>query len=148
MTKAILEQFEASTHHFCQVARAIPAEKLEIVPAPGEWPASYVIHHLADSDAHFLVRFLNVLSTEKPTIVPFDEEAFPTALRYLGRTVETSLAAIEASCSQTVEILEQLSPSDWERSGFHPERGEMTLTQILALTTNHRLEHIEQLKKY
>ena len=147
MTKALLEQFESATREFCEVARAIPADKLGVPLGEGEWPPTYVIHHLADSDAHFLVRFLNVLSAENPTIVPFDEEAFPTVLHYPGRDVEISLAAIETSLAHAVEILKQIPDSDWNRSGYHPQRGEMTLSDLLALTTGHRLEHIGQLKK-
>ena len=147
MTKEILEQFDSATREFCEVARAIPSERLHAAQSEGEWSPAYVIHHLADSDAHFLVRFLNVLSSENPTIVPFDEEAFPTALHYPGRTVETSIAAIEASRAHAVDILKEVPDADWNRVGVHSQRGEMTLTALLVLTTNHRKEHIEQLKK-
>ena len=147
MTKEILEQFDSATREFCEVARAIPDEKLHSAQNEGEWSPAYVIHHLADSDAHFLVRFLNVLSSENPTIVPFDEEAFPTALHYPGRTVEISIAAIEASRAHAVDILNEVPDADWNRVGVHSQRGEMSLTDLLALTTNHRKEHIEQLKK-
>ncbi len=147
MTKALLQEFESATREFCEIARAIPVEKLGVPLGEGEWPATYVIHHLADSDAHFLVRFLNVLSEDNPTIVPFDEEAFPTALHYSGRDVEVSLAAIETSLAHAVDILKQIPDADWNRKGFHPQRGEMTLTDLLVLTTGHRNEHIEQLKK-
>ena len=147
MTKAILSQFENGTAKFLEVARAIPVANLEVVPAPGEWPAAYVIHHLADSDAHFLVRFLNILSVDGPAIIPFDEDIFPTALRYPGRSVETSLQAIESSCAHAVDILGQLDEIDWNRTGFHQERGELSLSALLQLTTNHRLDHIDQLKK-
>ena len=147
MTKEILEQFDSATREFCEVARAIPSERLHVAQSEGEWSPAYVIHHLADSDAHFLVRFLNVLSSENPTIVPFDEEAFPIALHYPGRTVETSIAAIEASRAHAVDILKEVPDADWNRVGVHSQRGEMTLTDLLVLTTNHRKEHIEQLKK-
>ena len=147
MTKEILEQFDSATREFCEVARAIPSERLHVAQSEGEWSPAYVIHHLADSDAHFLVRFLNVLSSENPTIVPFDEEAFPIALHYPGRTVETSLAAIEASRAHAVDFLKEVPDADWNRVGVHSQRGEMTLTDLLVLTTNHRKEHIEQLKK-
>lgn len=147
MNKEILEQFDLATREFCAVARAIPTANLNFPLAEGEWPASYVIHHLADSDAHFLVRFLNVLSVEHPTIVPFDEEAFPTAFHYSGRSIDASLAAIEASRAHLLEILKQVSEKDWQRTGFHPQRGGITLSDLMLLTTGHRKEHIEQLSK-
>jgi hypothetical protein len=147
MSQAILELFESSTREFCSVASAIPVDQLEVVHVEGEWPASYVIHHLADADAYFLTRYFNVLSVDKPAIVPFDESQFPKALRYAGRTVLASIAAIQASAALLVEVLSQLSESEWERTGVHAERGELTLSQLLQVATNHRIEHIDQLKK-
>jgi len=147
MTQALLEQFEAATCDFVAAAKAIPEEELHHSPSSGEWSPAYVIHHLADSDAYFLTRFLNALSIENATIVPFDEEIFPTALRYAGRSVEVSIAAIEASIAHAIDILKQITDSEWVRTGVHPARGEMSLSDILALTLNHRTEHLDQLKK-
>ena len=75
MSKEILQQFVSANKEFCAYAKAMAPEQLSHVPVPGEWSPAYVIHHMADSDAHFLVRFLNILSTDKPAIVPFDESA-------------------------------------------------------------------------
>ena len=147
MTQALLEQFEAATRDFVAAAKAIPEEELHHSPSSGEWSPAYVIHHLADSDAYFLTRFLNALSVENATIVPFDEEIFPTALRYAGRSVEVSIASIEASSAHAIDILKQITDSEWVRTGVHPARGEMSLSDLLALTLNHRTEHLDQLKK-
>ena len=147
MTKEILAHFQTSTSEFLEVAESIPSEKLHQVAVPGEWPASYVIHHLADSDAHFLVRFLNILSVDGPAIIPFDEASFPSALCYPGRSVGVSLTAIASSCAHAVDILSQLDEVSWNRTGFHAERGELSLSALLQLTTNHRLDHIDQLRK-
>jgi len=147
MTKEILHQFEAATKEFCSYARAISPDKVNTSPKEGEWSHAYVIHHMADSDAHFAVRLLNVLSVDSPAIVPFDEEIFPTALHYPGRSVDVSIAAIEASCAHMVDILKQVAPADWSRTGIHAERGKLTLSEILELTTNHRVGHLDQLKQ-
>jgi len=147
MTQALLEQFEGATRDFVAAAKAIPEEELHHSPSSGEWSPAYVIHHLADSDAYFLTRFLNALSVENATIVPFDEEIFPTALRYAGRSVEVSIASIEASSAHAIDILKQITDSEWVRTGVHPARGEMSLSDLLALTLNHRTEHLDQLKK-
>jgi len=146
MTKEILAQFLAATAEFVATAESLSEEQLNRVPAPGEWSAAYVIHHLADSDAHFLVRFLNLLSVDKPAIIPFDEEAFPSSLHYEGRSVANSLHSIKSSAAHVNDILSQISDQEWTRSGLHPERGEVTVTDVLRLTTNHRVGHIDQLK--
>ena len=147
MTKEILHQVESTTKEYCSYARAISPNKVNTAPKEGEWSHAYVIHHMADSDAHFAVRFLNILSVDSPAIIPFDEEIFPTALHYPGRSVEVSIAAIENSCAHMVDILKQIAPADWNRTGIHAERGKLTLSEILQLTTNHRVGHLDQLKQ-
>jgi len=146
MSKEILEKFDAATKEFCAVAKSVSITELHQSPGKGEWSAAYVIHHLADSDAHFLVRFLNVLAVDRPAIVPFDEESFPVALAYENRSVAISLESIDASRAHLVDILNNVDESAWGRVGIHAERGEMTLSAILQLTTNHRTGHIEQLQ--
>ena len=146
MTKEILHQFESATKEFCSYARAISPNKVNTAPKEGEWSHAYVIHHMADSDAHFAVRFLNILSVDSPAIIPFDEEIFPKALHYPGRSVEVSIAAIENSCAHMVDILKQIASADWNRTGIHAERGKLKLSEILQLTTNHRVGHLDQLK--
>lgn len=147
MTSQILASFESATYEFCALAKSIPNERLEVAPEPGEWPAAYVIHHLADTDAHFLVRFLNVLALDNPAIIAFDEESFPSAFHYGGRSTRISIAAIEASCAQLVDILRQLDTGSWDRKGIHSQNGEFTLTALLELATSHRIAHLDQLKK-
>lgn len=146
MTKELLTTFDSSTQEFCALAKSVNIFKLHAVPAPGEWSAAYVIHHLADSDAQFLVRFINVLTIDRPAIVPFDEDSFPGGLRYKDRSIAISLNAIEASRAQLVDILSQLDDEAWNRAGIHSERGELSLSTLLQFTTDHRVGHIEQLK--
>jgi uncharacterized damage-inducible protein DinB len=147
MTKEVLVQFEAATKEFCALAKSLPVALIHQSPSHGEWSRAYVIHHLADCDAHFLVRFLNVLSVDEPAIIPFDEEVLPVALRYEGRSVAVSIGAIEASCGHLVDILKQIGEDDWNRTGVYLEGGEMTLLEILQTTINHRLSHMDQIKR-
>ena len=93
------------------------------------------------------MRFLNILSEDSPQIVPFDEDSFPNALHYQSRSIAISLNAIEAARAHVVDLLSQIDGESWNRKGFHPQRGEMTITAVLELTTKHRLDHIEQLNK-
>jgi DinB superfamily len=147
MTKEILAQFDSTTKEFCALAKAIPFEKLHVAPAPGEWPPSYAIHHLADLDAQFATRFLNMLVAENPTIVSFDEESAPLALDYEHRNAAVSLALIEASAAFLVDVLNQVSPDAWSRTAVHPAKGKLSMSELLEVTTNHRISHLDQIRQ-
>jgi hypothetical protein len=141
----LLEKYHSSAISFVEEGKKISAQNLNL-SKDGEWSAAFVIHHIADAEIQFGVRYANALAEENPTIVPFDEEKFPTGLQYDKRNVATSLQSLAASHAMNYEILRNASAVDWERISTHPQRGPVTLLQLVTLSANHIEGHIDQLK--
>ena len=142
----LLKTYSENAQTFILAARAIPADKVNLSPAEGEWSAAYVIHHMADAELQFGVRYANALAEDIPPIVAFDEEKFPIALHYAKRSVSNSIAAFEGAHNLNYEILKNSSPEDWNRTSLHPEAGLVYLTSMVKLSGSHIGVHIEQLK--
>ncbi|MEY3859524.1 MAG: hypothetical protein RL568_954 [Actinomycetota bacterium] len=102
--KQILEKYHSSAISFVEEGAKISAEGLT-KSKDGEWSAAFVIHHIADAEIQFGVRYANALCEDNPTIVPFDEEKFPTGLQYNNRSVAVSLNSLAASHAMNYEIL-------------------------------------------
>ncbi len=143
----LLQTYSENAQAFITAARSIPEAKVNLSPAEGEWSAAYVIHHMADAELQFGVRYANALAAENPAIVAFDETKFPAALHYEKRSVGNSIAAFEAAHNLSYEILKSASPEDWNRTSVHPEKGRVYLTSLVKLCGNHIGMHIEQLKE-
>ena len=141
----ILSNYHSSAISFVEEGKKISAEKLTRAK-DGEWSAAFVIHHIADAEIQFGVRYANALCEDNPTIVPFDEEKFPTGLQYGKRSVAISLQSMAASHAMNYEILKNASDADWGRISTHPQRGPVTLLQLVTLSANHIESHIAQLK--
>jgi hypothetical protein len=141
----ILSKYHSSAISFVEEGKKISAEKLAL-SKDGEWSAAFVIHHIADAEIQFGVRYVNALCEDNPTIVPFDEEKFPTGLQYDKRSVAVSLESLAASHAMNYEILKNASDADWGRISTHPQRGAVTLLQLVTLSANHIAGHIDQLK--
>jgi hypothetical protein len=141
----LLEKYHSSALTFVEEGRKISAESLN-QSKDGEWSAAFVIHHIADAEIQFGVRYANALCEDNPTIVPFDEEKFPTGLQYEKRSVDVSLQSLAASHAMNYEILKNASAADWDRVSTHPQRGAVTLLQLVTLSANHIAGHIDQLK--
>jgi hypothetical protein len=141
----LLEKYHSSALSFYEVGKRISAQALN-QSKDGEWSAAFVIHHIADAEIQFGVRYANALAEENPTIVPFDEEKFPIGLQYGKRSVDTSLQSLAATYELNYEILKNASDSDWARISSHPQRGAVTLLQLVTLSANHIESHIAQLK--
>ena len=142
----ILSKYHSSAISFVEEGKKISADVLNQSKGD-EWSAAFVIHHIADAEIQFGVRYANALAEENPTIVPFDEEKFPNGLQYAKRSVATSLQSLAASHAMNYEILKNAPDADWERISTHPQRGAVTLLQLVTLSANHIEGHIDQLKK-
>ena len=141
----ILSKYHLAATSFVEEGKKISAQSLTH-SKDGEWSAAFVIHHIADAEIQFGVRYANALAEENPTIVPFDEEKFPTGLQYEKRSVSVSLDSLAASHAMNHEILKNASDADWSRISTHPQRGPVTLLQLVTLSANHIESHIAQLK--
>ena len=141
----LLEKYHSSAISFYEEGKQISAQALD-QSKDGEWSAAFVIHHITDAEIQFGVRYANALCEENPTIVPFDEEKFPTGLQYSKRSVSVSLESFAASHAMNYEILKNASDADWQRISTHPQRGPVTLLQLVTLSANHIESHIAQLK--
>ncbi len=143
----LLHTYSANARAFLDAARAISAERIALAPAETEWSAAYIIHHIADAELQFGVRYANLLAEDIPDIVPFDEAKFPNGLHYELRSVSNSLAAFEAANNLNCEILSNVAPDGWNRVALHPVRGLTSLIELVTLSSNHIGDHINQMQK-
>jgi hypothetical protein len=125
------------------VAGATPRE-LDARPAPGKWSAREIVHHLADSEMTAAIRLRRLIAEDQPVIHPYDQDEFAKRLRY-DRPIESSLQALRYARESTAELLDRLKPSEWMRSGTHPEHGPYSVERWLEIYAGHAHQHAEQI---
>lgn len=118
----------------------------------GRWPVRVLMGHLADAEALFRWRMMRVLAERHPTLELWDEDSFIDGGLYGGGVaigegeeairppVGAYAAMIYTTRAATAAMLVQLPESAWARTGLHPERGVLTLHDLLASAVWH-LEH-------
>jgi hypothetical protein len=127
------------------VAGASDAD-LDARPAPGEWTAREVVHHLADSEMTTGIRLRKLLAEDNPVIYGYDEAQFARRLRY-DRPIEASLDALDASRRTSAELLERLTDEDFARVGWHTESGPYGVETWLEIYARHAHEHADQIRR-
>ena len=142
----LLAAYKKNGKEFAEVASSISAADLNKPMPGGEWPPAYVIHHMVDAELHFATRYLHILAADKPTIINFNEEAYPDRTHYSLRSAADSIALYKSIHSVIENILENASESDWDRKGIHFELGEILLKQFFAKAVGHNAEHAQQLR--
>lgn len=141
----LLAKYRAQSLAFIEAAKAFNAADLNTTPA-GEWSAAFVIHHIADAEMQFGVRYANALAEDNPVIIPFDEDKFPIGLKYAQRSVSVSIEAFTSVSTLNYEILKNSTVEDWARESTHPERGAVKLSSLVKSSANHIESHIAQLQ--
>ena len=141
------ELIEKYKQGYAVVAEAIAGasdEQLDRRPAPGKWSGREIVHHLADSEMTAAIRVRRVLAEERAVIAGYDQDEFARRLHYT-RPIARSLAAFKAARESTAELLESLSPDEWQREGVHSEIGRYSVNHWLEIYAEHAHKHAGQI---
>ena len=118
MSNEVIAEFWDSGNRFIQIAKSVSSEKLHKSNQNDEWSPANIIHHIADAEAHFYVRYLRVLTENLPTTEFFDENVYPELLHYEKRDVNASIALIEGIRAASVSLFGNFNEEDWQRKGL------------------------------
>jgi uncharacterized damage-inducible protein DinB len=121
-------------------------QQLDTPYRPGGWTIRQTVHHIADSHLNSQIRFKLALTEETPTIRPYFEERWAE----LGDSflpVEPSIKIIEGLHHRWTTLLNSMSDDDFQRKLIHPDSGEWTLSQMLALYAWHGKHHTAHITK-
>jgi hypothetical protein len=116
----------------------------------GEWTVAQNVHHVADSHMNAYVRMKLILTEEHPTLKPYDQNVWADMVDATPADVADSLHIIRGLHRRWVAMLNSLDvdhDARWQRTAFHPEIGEVTLDDLLAIYGDHGHGHIDQIQR-
>jgi hypothetical protein len=116
-------------------------DQLDTPYRPDGWTVRQAVHHVADSHLNAYLRTKFLLSEDHPTITPYPEQIWAEMADGRTAPVTTSRDLIDALHSRWVLLLRSLAPSQFARTLLHPERGPMTLDDVLDMYTWHCRHH-------
>ena len=87
---------------------------------PEGWTAKQVIHHVADSHSHALIRFKCSLTEDKPTIKPYLEAEYAQLADY-SLPIESAVSILKGVHLKWKTLMDKMTSEDWSRGYFHPE---------------------------
>jgi len=145
MSNEVIAEFWDSGNRFIQIAKSVSSEKLHKSNQNDEWSPANIIHHIADAEAHFYVRYLRVLTENVPTTEFFDENVYPELLHYEKRDVNASIALIEGIRAASVSLFGNFNEEDWQRKGLTSDGNEFVLIALIKKARSHINDHANQL---
>ncbi len=125
--------------------RGLSARQLRKRPAPGKWSIREIINHLAESDMVMLCRARWIAFEDNPTLVPFDQEKWAAGWAREKEPVAEALDRLSVLRRSQIRLFRSVPREDFKRTGFHQERGVVTLQEQLETVAGHDLNHLEQI---
>ena len=139
-----LEMLERCPRVISSLAQEIGEAGLERSYAPGKWSGRFILAHLADCEVAFGFRWRQVAYSPSVVMQPFDQDAW--AKNYSKLEAKLALGAFITARLWKIEFLKSLPAEAFENSAMHPERGLLTLQNLIEITAGHDVNHLEQLE--
>lgn len=140
----MIEQIRRLPDELRSAVQGLTEEQLDVPYRDGGWTSRQVVHHIADSHMNAFVRMKLILTEEHTSFKPYDQDLWalePDATA----PIESSLKIIDGLHTRMTILLEHATPEDFALTAFHPENGEMTLTDLLTIYSSHGANHVKQI---
>ncbi|MCM4157688.1 YfiT family bacillithiol transferase [Gramella sp. AN32] len=118
---------------------------------PEGWTVRQLVHHIADSHTHAVMRFKWALTEDHPTIKTYNEKLYAELPDSNFSPIEPSLKQLDGLHERLIFLLNHLEEADFSRSFLHPDSGaNVSVLKMCGLYSwhgRHHCAHIEHLGK-
>lgn len=147
--EAAIDAFEHAYKVIDARTSALSAQALSYLPPlEGAWSINAHLVHLLDADTNLVMRVRGSVAEPGKQVIVWDQEAW-----YAGNKYEASdgRAALAVAIALRAFIASSLRTLDDATVGaahiIHPEKGRMTLLDLLAMYTRHAATHLEYVER-
>ncbi len=144
----LISRYEKGAQLLEEALRGVPPEILDRVPAPGKWTIRQIAIHLGDSELVIAGRIRAIAGDPGSGMLAFNQEHWADNMEYQQLPVEAAIKLVRAVRESTAALLRALPESAWTRTGFHNERGEMSLKDVVETGANHAENHARQIREH
>lgn len=141
MCATMIQQIADTPAALAEAVKGLTDAQLDTPYREGGWTPRQIVHHIADSHMNAYIRFKLGITEDNPTIKPYDEKSWAETVDGKGASLNLSLPLIEGLHRRWVQFLRSLDGKAFTRTINHPERGPMTLTDLLQLYAWHGRHH-------
>ena len=141
LKKVWIQEISEAPREMRRATTGLSDTQLDTPYRPEGWTVRQVVHHVPDSHMNSFIRFKLALTEENPVIKPYDEASW-AKLSDAAALIEPSLVLLEALHFRWTTLLTGITEDQWKRTFRHPEMGERTLEQTLAIYAWHGRHHV------
>ena len=144
--KETLTELRAFPDKIQKIVDALGPDGLKKSYREGGWNGVQQIHHIADAQNMTYYRLKLIVSNDRPTLIPFDQNKWMNYTDSTTEDIQGSLNMIKGTYQRWADFMEGLSDSDWDKKAVHPEQGELDVNYIFNYYFQHGKNHLRYLE--
>lgn len=145
LRQANIDSLKMLPGKLAEVCAGMREEQLDLPYREEGWSSRQIVHHLADSHMNSFIRFKLALTEDNPRIKAYDQDSWAKGSD-AQLPIKHSLDILSGVHARLVNVIEQMKPSDYSRTLFHPEWDKnLSLDFMGALYGWHSQHHLTQI---
>jgi hypothetical protein len=140
--RAAIAEIAALPERLDEAVQGLTDAQADTPYRPGGWTIRQVVHHLADAHMQGFVRMKFVLTEDHPLIKPYSQDAWAATVDARSAPLAHSQAILRGLHARWAALLESIPEDRWGRRGFHAERGDLSLEDLLRTYAAHCVSHV------
>ncbi len=142
---AALESLESGPKKVGDLTKKLEDAVLRRKPVPDKWSAMEVVCHLRDIEKLWADRLVKAAFSEKPAFYMLEVDDLAVKNGYNTQDLGAALKEFARLREDNLRLLRALPAGQWQRSGIHPKRGEITIERIVEIMIGHDQGHRDQI---
>ncbi len=116
-------------------------------PADDAWSIKEVVGHLRDDSEVWRRRLYMMITKTEPVLPAYDQEALVREREYQDADLGAIIGDFQRFRLDVAENLKTLTGDGWERTGQHPDWGQMTVREGMERMVRHTEGHLDQIRQ-
>jgi hypothetical protein len=126
---------------------SVAEAKLTQRPSPEKWSVTEILAHLAEDELTSTWRYRQMLEHDGPELPGFDQDLWANVGDYASWEPGDALEMFRLLREANLRMFAHLTPEQWQRHGYHSERGKLTVRDLCRHMAAHDINHIEQVRR-
>ena len=142
----ILSKLERAPAELARLTGELSDDASRRRPASDQWSIVEVACHMRDVEQFYAERFTKILSRDRPRFWVMDNEQLANKRGYREASLKAALKEFRQLRADTLVLLRALPHPVWQRTGIHPERGELSMEQLAVRLGSHDERHLGEIR--
>ena len=139
---SLIDAIDAAPEQMAAAVLSLSPQQIDTPYRDGGWTVRQVVHHVVDSHLNAYIRMRLAATEEAPAIKAYDENEWAKLSDSRSAPIELSVPFLAALHARWVWWLRTLNEDTFARRIQHPERGPMTIDDLLQLYGWHGRHHV------